>query len=57
MTELNKDFFSALRVTKKFTENTAGPTTNLDFDSTGEFLVTACEADDSILLYDCTDGE
>ena len=57
MTELSKDFFTSLRVTKKFTENANGPTTNLDFDSTGEFLVTASEADDSILLYNCTDGE
>lgn len=57
MTELSKDFFSALRVTKRFTENINGPTTSLDFDSTGEFMITACEEDNSILLYSCTDGE
>jgi hypothetical protein len=57
MMELNKDFFSSLRVTKKFTENLNGPTANVDFNSTGEYLITSCEADDSILLYNCTDGE
>ena len=57
MVELSREVFESLRVSKKFRENTGGPTNCLDFDDTGEFLVTSCEADGSILVYNCTEGE
>lgn len=67
MVQLNQDFFTSLRPSKHFpwTEEASPPpsssplnfTASLDFDSTGEHLVSACSATDSIHLFGCESGE
>ena len=62
MVHLSSDFFTSLRPTKKFPtvsdpDDRIHPVTALDFDSTGEFLVTASEGGDSIQVFGCEAGE
>lgn len=65
MVQLNLDFFTSLRPSKLFppipSDDTGdillfptGP--SLDFDSSGEFLVTASPNSDSIQLFGCEEG-
>lgn len=65
MVQLNEDFFTSLRPSKHFpwasdpiSANSSSPSTaSLDFDSTGEHLLSACSATDSIHLFGCEGGE
>lgn len=67
MVQLSEDFFTSLRPSKHFpwSSDPILPTSNipssitasLDFDSTGEYLVTACSSTDSIHLFGCEAGE
>lgn len=57
MVELTRELLASLQPAKQFTDNVGGPSGSLDFDVTGEFCVTTCPADDSILLYNCLEGE
>lgn len=61
MVQLSEDFFTSLRPSKHFPfENSTSPSSSiasLDFDSSGEHLVTASSAADSIHLFSCESGE
>lgn len=66
MVQLSEDFFTSLRPSKHFpwsSDPIIPPnypnsiTASLDFDSTGEYLVAACAATDSIHLFGCEAGE
>jgi hypothetical protein len=69
MVQLSEDFFTSLRPSKHFpwspdpistTSISSTPSSiraSLDFDATGEHLVTACAATDSIHLFGCESGE
>lgn len=69
MVHLSEDFFSSLRPSKHFpwtstptpdpisSSPSSSLTASLDFDSTGEHLLAACSATDSIHLFGCESGE
>lgn len=63
MVHLSTDFFTFLRPSKHFPpkhSQSPPPDTaiaSLDFDASGEFLVTASSATDSIQLFGCEAGE
>ena len=66
MVQLTVDFFTSLRPSKHFpplSEDQNDPIStvsippSLDYDASGEFLVTASPALDSIQLFGCEEGE
>ena len=67
MVQLTEDFFASLRPSKHFPWAETSPpsphspsttlTASLDFDCSGEHLVTACAATDSIHVFGCENGE